>query len=221
MKVHAGVGVLFLLGLGLAPSSARAGVTPDGWHVHRGFYFNTDAGFAYSHYDFTGPADKVEAHGGGASVDFRFGYALTPNFVLSLDLTGTATVNKPDTTLNGATLRSNTDYHFASASAGAGLTWYFDNDLFLGLTVGSGQATFHYNNTDINSDNGFAAQARMGKEWWLGDDWGLGVVGGVDYVSAGSNMRLHVIDSSGSVYTAYLDHVDTRTFFVGFTATFN
>lgn len=221
MKSRLGVALLFFFGIGLAPLAARAGVSPAGWHVHEGFYFNTDVGPAYSHYHFTGPADEVKAHGGGADVDFRFGYALTHHLVLSLDLNGTATVNKPDTTLNGTTLHFNTDYHFASSSVGAGLTWYFENNLFLGLTVGSGQATFNYNNTDINSNNGFAAQMRMGKEWWLGDDWGLGVVGGLDYVSASTNMRLNVASSSSTFYTAYLDHVDSRTVFIGFTATFN
>ncbi len=220
MKTYAGTVLLLLAVLGLAPGTASAGTGPGGWPEHSGFYFNTDVGLASIHYEFTGPADKLEVRSGGANLDFRFGYALTRHLVLSLDLNGTATVNKPDTTLNGSALHSNTDYHFASSAVGAGLTWYFDNNLFLGLSAGSGQATFHYYNTDINSDNGFAAQVRVGKEWWLGDDWGLGVVGGFDYLSAGTNMHLDVINS-GSVYTAYLDHVDARIFFVGFTATFN
>ena len=221
MRRHSVAAFLLILGMGLMPLSAIAATTRDGWNTHSGFYFNTDVAPAVSHYDYTGPADELKAHSGGANVDFRFGYALNHHLVLSLDLNGTATVNRPDMTLNGTALHSATDYHFASAMAGAGLTWYFDNDLFLGVTAGSGQATFHYNNTDINSDNGFGAQIRMGKEWWLGDEWGLGVVGGLDYISAGANMHLDVVDSSGNVYTAHLDHVNTRTFFVGFTATFN
>lgn len=221
MERHPGAGFLFVLGMAFVPMSAIAATAAGGWNTHRGFYLSTDVGYAESHYDYTGPSDKLEVHSGGANVDFRFGYALTPHLVLSLDLNGAATVNKPDTTLNGNTLHSGTNYHFASAQAGVGLTWYFDNDLFLGATVGSGQATFHYNNIDVNSDNGLGAQLRMGKEWWLGDDWGLGVVGGLDYISAGANMHLNVAKSSGSVYTVYLDHVDTRTFFIGFTATFN
>lgn len=203
------------------PVTACAGTDSVGWPAHRGFYLNIDAAPASMRVDYSGPRDNMNVSSSGANVDFRFGYSVTPNLVLSLDLNGEATVNKPSATLNGNTLHSGTDYHFASSLVGAGLTWYFDNNLFLAATVGSGQVTFHYNNTDINSDNGFAAQLRIGKEWWIGRNWGMGVVGGIDYVSASTNTRLSVIDPSGAIYTAYFDHAESRTFFLGFTATFN
>lgn len=220
MKKHLGMALLFLSAAGIAPMSASAGTEPGGWPAHSGFYFNTDVAPAAMHVEYSGPHDNMDVRSGGANVDFRFGYALTRNLVLSLDLNGEATVNKPDTTLNGNKLYSSTDYHFASAMVGAGLTWYFDNNLFLGFTVGSGQVTLHYDNTDFNSDNGFATQLRVGKEWWIGHDWGLGVVGGYDYVSANTDTRVNVFGPSGT-YTAYFDHADARAFFIGFTATFN
>ena len=199
---------------------ARAESIGSGAPVHQGFYFNTDVGLGGSHYNLTGPNDNMDVRGGAANVDTRFGYAVTPHLILSLDLNGTSTGNNPDTTLNGSKIYSSTDYSFSSGMFGAGLTWYFDNNLFLGFTVGTGRASFHINNNDVNSNNGFGTQVRFGKEWWIGDDWGLGVMGGVDYVSADTNTRLTVIEPSGT-YTAYFNHADATTLFVAFSATFN
>jgi len=62
---------------------------------------------------------------------------------------------------------------------------------------------------------------RFGKEWCIGDDYGFGVVGGMDYVTTHNNTRINVIDPYGNIYTAYFDHADAITLFVDFTATFN
>jgi hypothetical protein len=214
--------VLAIVAALMLSSQADAGTVAGGKSpVHQGFYFNVGVAPAAGHYHFTGPGANMDVHGGAADVDFRFGYAVTRHLILSLDLSGMATVNNPDTTLNGYTLRSSSDYHFGSALSGLGLTWYFDNNLFLGLTAGTGQISLHYNNTDINSNNGFGTQIRFGREWWVGHDWGLGIVGGLDYVTAGTDTHIVVIDPYGNVYTAYFDHADATTLFVGFTATFN
>ena len=69
------------------------------------------------------------------------------------------------------------------SGVGGGLTWwvmpanfYFSGTLGVGLLsvepdVGSSAST----------DTGFAAQVSLGKEWWVGDSWGLGVAGGFTY----------------------------------------
>jgi hypothetical protein len=35
-----------------------------------------------------------------------------------------------------------------------------------------------------SSDTGFALDATVGKEWWVGDNWGLGFAGDFTYLSA-------------------------------------
>lgn len=222
MKGLTFIGTVILLGAAIGlPQYARAGSRPgSSAPVHQGFYFNADVGLGGSQYHITGPQDSLDVNGGAANVDFRFGYALTPHLILSLDLNGTATVKNPDSKLNGSTLYYSSDTQYGTALIGVGVTWYFDNNLFLGGTLGTAQLSSHQNNTDINSDNGFGAQFRVGKEWWVGSDWGLGVVGGLSYASASTNTNLTVNTPSGS-YTAYFDHAEATTAFVAFTATFN
>lgn len=192
-----------------------------GMPVHHGFYFNTDVGPAATHVTFNGPHDHLGVRSGAANVDFRFGYALTPHFVLSLDLNGMATANKPDTTLNGSSIRYGGDSYYGASMLGVGLSWYSESNICVGFTLGPGRVTQHLGNTDIKSESGFAAQVRVGREWWVGNDWGLGLVGGLGYVSASANVRESVVDPSGATYTAYFDHAEARTAFIAFSATFN
>ena len=222
MKHIVAIGTVILLGaaIGLPRYACAGSESSNSKPVHQGFYFNADVGLGGSHYNITGPRDNLDVSGAAANVDFRFGYALTRHLVLSLDLNGTATVKNPDTRLNGSKLYYSNDTQYGTAMIGVGLTWYFDNNLFLGGTIGTAQLSVHQNNTDINSDNGFGAQVRFGKEWWVGDDWGLGVVGGLSYASANANSNLTVNSPSGS-YTAYFDHAEATTAFIAFTATFN
>ena len=206
-----------------APAHAAQPPPGDVGPVHRGFYFNTDVGPAAGRYNFSGPRDSGDAHGWAANIDLRFGYALTGHLIVSADLTGSATANNPDTTLDGRSVHASSDYYFGSSAVAVGLTWYWDDNLFLGGNVGAGRVVLHFSNpnTSIDSNTGFAAQLRFGKEWWVGDNWGLGIVGGVSYVSAGADSNLGVTRSGGGTYVAHLDHMDATVYFVGFTASFN
>lgn len=201
----------------LVPAGASA--AQGQWHS--GFYFNADVGPAGTYYHYSGPNDSLDTHSGGANVDFRFGYALTPHLMLSGDLSGAATQKNPDTTLDGRNVYSSGDLQFSSGMLGVGLTWYFDDNMFAGFTAGVGQVTLQVNNTDWNSNSGFGTQIRVGKEWWVGSEWGLGIVSGLSYVSATTDTNVTVTDSSGNVYAAHFDHVDSTAAFVAFTATFN
>lgn len=204
---------------------ARAAAPPPGGvgAEHGGFYFSTDVGPAYGQYRFSGPRDSGEASGGAASVDLRFGYALTRQLVLSGDLTGTASVKNPDTTLDGRTVYARSDFYFGTSAVGVGLTWYFADNLLVGANLGAGKVILHYNNSNLNIDSntGFSSQLRFGKEWWVGEHWALGVVGGVEYVSASADSNIGWYDARGTLYTAHIDHVDATTYFVAFSATFN
>lgn len=212
--------LLVLLTTVVAPavaSPAPGGGPPE----HAGFYFNTDVGAANCQYHFTGPRDTMDTYTQGVSLALRFGYALTRNVILSADLGASATMQNPNTTLDGFSVNSSGNLQFSSTLVGVGVAWYFEHNLLLGFTVGTGRITLNLDNRDLNSDNGFASQLRFGKEWWIGDYWGLGVIGGVTYVSANANMDISVTNPFGNTGTVYFNHTDSTTGFVAFTATFN
>ena len=60
---------------------------------------------------------------------------------------------------------------------GLGITYYImPVNIYVGGTVGIGQVVFedergHREGTDM----GFVGNAIVGKEWWVGEDWGIGL----------------------------------------------
>lgn len=50
-------------------------------------------------------------------------------------------------------------------------------NIYLAGLVGIGVAGITVEGTDYESDAGFATNLMVGKEWWVGDDWGIGVAG--------------------------------------------
>lgn len=219
IHVFAFLGVL-VAGL---PVSAMAQPSPsaDPAPTHDGFYFNVTVGPAYSNYEITGSGNTLKADGGAASLDLRFGGAVTDHLVLSGVLGGSATLLNPDTTFNGASVSSSEDYQFGTSMVGVGLTYYFDNNLFLGFDAGVGQVRYSSSSTDLHSDSGFAAQVRFGKEWWVGDDWALGVVCGYKYLNADASIGLAVYDPHSGYHTVYLDKAKAGTVYIAFTVSFN
>jgi hypothetical protein len=189
--------------------------------THSGFFTNISIGAGASNYVVTGHGNKLQAKDGAASLNLRLGAALTPHLVLSGVLGGSATITNPDTTLNGYSLTLDEDHQFTTAMLGVGLTWYFDNNLFLGADVGTGQAGYLSDSANGHSDNGFAAQIRFGKEWWVSSNWALGIVAGFKYLEADADTDLYVRDGYRNSRYVYFDHVKASTLYVGFSATFN
>jgi hypothetical protein len=86
------------------------------------------------------------------------------------------------------------------------------DNYFINATVGLGKFTMQYNNTQSTSESGFGFQIKGGKEWWVSDNWALGVAGGLAYLSANDQTV------SGSNYSGKLS---TTKIFVVFNTTFN
>jgi hypothetical protein len=70
---------------------------------------------------------------------------------------------------------------------GAGVSYFImPLNLYLGAAAGIGLLTTSYKRpgrleVKYDSDVGFALDAEIGKEWWVADDWGLGVAARVSF----------------------------------------
>jgi hypothetical protein len=69
------------------------------------------------------------------------------------------------------------------------------------------------NGTNSSSQSGFTFQFKVGKEWWVSDNWGLGIAAGLGYLSAD--------DQTEPSYPDYSGKLETTKFFVVFNTTFN
>jgi hypothetical protein len=155
-------------------------VMPPGAYVHDGLYLRLSlgvGGLAAVEGGRQGVAgDDLTIAGGGFVHSFALGGFLTPHLAIHADLFGASAVH-PAIDVNGVTV------HRIDAAAvqavGGGLTAYTPNNVYftgaLGFAMGWAVDDF----VELESDVGVAANFMIGKEWWVGPGWGVGIAGQV------------------------------------------
>ena len=202
--------LLFISSIGFAQTPQEQ-IIPKGFHQHDGFYLSLTGGPAFGT---NASFKKIEMSGAGFQFDFKIGGVISEenNLILSFDVISRA-ISGPTMTVDGASASTNTDVTAGDVLYGIGITKYFMPDnYFINATVGLGKFTMQYNNTQSTSESGFGFQIKGGKEWWVSDNWALGVAGGLAYLSANDQTV------SGSNYSGKLS---TTKIFVVFNTTFN
>jgi hypothetical protein len=79
-------------------------------------------------------------------------------------------------TQNGADISSSVSASSTSL-VGIGMTSYFSSNYYLTGAVGMAESRYKSNGTTYKTDKGYGANIMAGKEWWVSDDWGLGIAG--------------------------------------------
>ena len=186
--------------------------------MHDGFYLSLTGGPAFGSITLDGTNggfDKIELSGAGGQFDFKIGLVVSEeaNLILSFDLISRA-ISSPTLTMDGTTVNTTSDVTASDLLFGAGITKYFmPANIFINATVGAGQFSLDLNNTTSNSQTGFGFQIKGGKEWWVSDNWALGVAAGLSYISAP--------DQTDPSLPRYSGTLSTTKFFVVFNTTFN
>ena len=175
---------LLMLSLTLVTASAaRAGAprTHDGYF----FRFSIGGGTANESIEPGGGVPKFELSGTAIDLDLAIGGMVKENLALHATVFGWSVTDPkaeqspfPSQTLSGTTILS---------AYGVGATYYLmpANVYFTG-SVGMGKVKFDFPSLLVGdeTDYGLALTAGLGKEWWLGESFGLGVSGHVTYNSA-------------------------------------
>jgi hypothetical protein len=167
--------------LAVAPLAARS--QPDSppsthqssVHRHLGLFLRVDAGVGYLGSFATSPTSG-ELSTGGFAVPFGVaaGWAVIENFVVAADLWG-AMAPSPRITAHGQSFSHN-DAHEVLGGLGVNLTCYIMPDnLYVTVTPSAVLVGVTESGVLKSSTVGFGAKVAVGKEWWVGDHWGLGV----------------------------------------------
>ena len=120
--------------------------------------------------------------GGGMAMSFAFGGALTPKLILYGELLMTAAT---DPRVDSGETSQNLGYDRTLSGIGPGVAYYLipSNVYFSGTLAFSKVTESSTNNGSTNSrsvditDMGIGASFMVGKEWWVSQNWGLGVAG--------------------------------------------
>jgi hypothetical protein len=166
---------------GYAPAYAAA---PD--HVHDGFYLRLHIGGGYAHMGGTDAnGDEVAFVGAGGSFGVALGGTVAPNFIIFGNLFGVS-LSDPDIQFNG-TKTGTASGTTTLAGIGPGVAYYFQPiNMYLSGTVAAMwfSADDSNGNSAYSSDTGFGFQGMVGKEWWVSQDWGIGLAGEVLFSGA-------------------------------------
>jgi hypothetical protein len=159
-----------------APHAPR--VDP-GIERHDGLMLRFTLGIGYAStraVEATNNGDELTIRGVDSSFSFDVGGVISDNLVLHLRLAALQIVD-PSFSLNGQRATASEDISLTSVLIGPGLTYYFmPSNVYLTGALGVSRLDAEIGRTDsTTTDFGFGANADIGKEWWVSDNWGLGV----------------------------------------------
>jgi hypothetical protein len=154
--------------------------------THDRFFLRLSAGGGGATTSIEDATGKIEFSGGVGDANFAIGGVVAPNLAIHGTFWGWS-MSDPDAelTISGVGTDSGTLNGTVSMSAvGGGLTYYFmPVNLYLSGSVGIGSLHLDSDLSEKDTDSGVAVDFTLGKEWWVGNSWGLGLAGGFSYHS--------------------------------------
>jgi hypothetical protein len=147
----------------------------EGYHEHDGFFLRMLYGFGYA--DLTEEdvlGSDLKYSGFAQDLRFQIGGTVANNLILFGEFGGNVQIDPQMEWMNMSATAE--DVTVSVFGFGGGLTYYvMPTNFFFSLSFLSSQATFEFEGTTGESQYGFGMYLMMGKEWWVGKDWGLGV----------------------------------------------
>jgi len=147
---------------------------------HVGFFFRADLGFGYLSTSAVVPVDggRMRASISGFAVSFGVtaGGAIAENLILAGEA-WISSVDSPTFTSGGQSFRSD-NASLDLFGIGLQLTyWFMPANAYLSVTPSFSTLGTTEGNVTTEAQPGFGLKVALGKEWWIGGHWGLGVAG--------------------------------------------
>jgi hypothetical protein len=152
--------------------------------AHTGFHFHADLGAVGTGSSATSQGTTAKVSGGGVGGAVSIGGALAPNLILGAETWGSSVFN-PTISVGGSSDTA-VDVTYDVSGLGPKITYYvMPANLYLSATPSFTRLTLTDTVTGDRSrtDWGFGLRAALGKEWWVGERWGIGLAGVLQYSS--------------------------------------
>lgn len=155
----------------LAAPAARA---QSGVRSHDGFYLHLELGGGALGTKATTDV-KEELSGGGSQLAISVGGAVTPELVIAGQLWSTG-VNDPTYKVDGRKIAISGDTSIGMGGLGLELTYFFmPLNAYVSAVPSITALSSKVNGTSASSQRGFGLKLAVGKEWFVSDNWGLGL----------------------------------------------
>jgi len=147
---------------------------------HLGFFLRLDLGGGYlTASEPTNGPDNLTISGLAGAFGFGIGGAVAENTILSFHLYDGVALN-PNVSL-GSSSGSTNNSSLTMIGYGLGITQYvMPANVYVSVTPALTRISATANGNDSTSNWGFGGSLALGKEWWVSDHWGLGIVAHVD-----------------------------------------
>jgi len=169
-----------------------------GKHEHDGFMLRLGLGFGYNNWELNdGDGTVFDVGGFGLASTIALGGVVAKNLAIHAEWFYDY-VGNPNISRNGREPGEATGASQGLNGFGVGATYYFmPINIYASLTLGGAQTFLQTSETRAEPDFGFALNATVGKEFWVGDDWGIGVAAQFTY----AHVPIPNVDSSSSYKT--------------------
>jgi hypothetical protein len=155
--------------------------------------------------------EDLKLNGTCGDANFAIGAIVTKNLALHGTFGGWS-ISEPDVEFGGDDQGDLDDSSLNLSMFGAGVTyWFMPVNMYLSGSIGAATMDLEVDNDegpdfDLESDTGFGVDLTLGKEWWVGNKWGLGVAAGLNF---------------SDVPTEDDEHIKSTSFAIRFSATYN
>ncbi len=144
-------------------------------HKHDGLFLRLAPGVGGMYTTEKAGANKYEDRGSSGLFNFAIGGAVVENFIIHLDIS-VASMSEPRSKINGQSVANTLD-GISTSVLGIGVTYYFPSNIYLTGAIGTASTEFRANGNSYRTDDGYGFNLMLGKEWWVSENWGLGVAG--------------------------------------------
>jgi hypothetical protein len=203
--------VLIILVLLVSVNSYADDFQSDGHHTHDGFFFRALLGGGTASTTYTSPNSTEYEFSGSASLSIlQIGGAISENLILFFELSSHGMID-PDVEVNGSTTSSQ-NMEMSVSSSGIGLSYYImPANVYLSGSLALGTSNVETDTSKGSTENGFATNLIIGKEWWVSKNWGIGVAAIYHYSKMNDQK-----DASGEA-----GDVKNNYYGIAFSATYN
>ena len=182
----------------------------DSKHKHDGFYLRLTTGIGSSTSSEKVEGEELSISGVSGNTTLGVGYAVVENLILNLDIFGNL-VDNPTVEINGAEI-GEANAELSISNIGIGATYYImPANVYLTGSIALASGTLESYGQKIESDAGYGINVAVGKEWWVSDNWGIGIAG----------QLFHTVLSDEQPITGEVTDLKTTSFGILFSATFN
>jgi hypothetical protein len=142
---------------------------------HFGAFIRPDFGLGYVYMSASSNGTDASIKGFAASFGIAAGGAVSENSILAFHFWDVVSTN-PTVTVGNFTV-TNANATLTAIAVGPEYTRYFSDNYYFSITPSLTRATLATTGNSGDTNWGFGLRAGLGKEWWVGDHWGLGAVG--------------------------------------------